>query len=87
MEEIKEMMDEEIIEEEMDEETEGRSGMPTGLAMLLGGGLALGAVAGFKKLKKVWSERKANKEMAGVVEPIKPDNDSEIVEADFNEVN
>lgn len=45
----------EVIEEES-------SGMSTGLAMLIGGGIALGAVALGKKLKKAWDKRKAQKE-------------------------
>lgn len=45
----------EVIEEES-------SGVSTGLAMLIGGGIALGAVALGKKLKKVWDKRKAQKE-------------------------
>lgn len=79
-------MDEEILEEEMDKETEGRSGLNTGLAMLLGGGLALGAVAGVKKLKKVWDKRKADKESAGVVEAVKPKDESEVIEVDSEEI-
>lgn len=73
------IMEEEILEEEMDKETEGRSGLNTGLAMLLGGGLALGAVAGVKKLKKVWDKRKADKELAGVVEAVKPEDEAEFI--------
>ena len=47
---------------------EGSSGMSTGLAMLIGGGIALGAVALGKKLKKVWDKRKAQKEPLPVIE-------------------
>lgn len=51
----------EVIEEE-------HSGMSTGLAMLIGGGLALGAVALGKKLKKVWAKRKAQTDASEVVD-------------------
>lgn len=39
------------------------SGISTGLAMLIGSGLTLAGLAGFKKLKKVWKKRKAKKEL------------------------
>ena len=59
-------------EEVMDE----RSGMPTGLAMLIGGGITL-AVAGVKKVKNVLDKRKAkNEEPVMVVS----DNENEIIE-------
>lgn len=70
----------EIIEEE-------HSGMSTGLAMLIGGGLALGAVALGKKLKKValgkklkkvWAKRKARADASEVV-------DGEVVNFDEND--
>ena len=61
-----------LVEEETDNEPEvieeESSGMSTGLAMLIGGGIALGAVALGKKLKKVWDKRKAQKELLPVIE-------------------
>lgn len=39
------------------------SGMSTGLAMAIGGILTAGAIAGGKKLKKVWDNHKAKKEL------------------------
>ena len=61
-----------LVEEETDNEPEvieeESSGMSTGLAMLIGGGIALGAVALGKKLKKVWDKRKAQKEPLPVIE-------------------
>lgn len=53
-----------------EEENETRSGMPTGLAMLIGSGITLAVIAGGKKLKKMWDKRKAEKEVQVVaVEP------------------
>lgn len=43
----------EVVEEE--------NGISTGLAMLIGSGLTLAAIAGVKKLKKVRENRKAKK--------------------------
>lgn len=55
-------------EEENEEimETNERSGMGTGLAMILGSGLTLAAIAGGKKLKKLWQERKTKKGQSDV---------------------
>ena len=62
MNENMEIMEVTPIEETNEEytETNENSGMGTGLAMLIGGGIALATVAGVKKLKKVWANRKAN---------------------------
>lgn len=56
-------------EEENEEimETNERSGMGTGLAMILGSGLTLAAIAGGKKLKKLWQERKTKKDKSDVI--------------------
>ena len=51
----------EEIENEETTAAEGESGLSTGLAMLIGGGLALAGAAGIKKLKKVIANRKAKK--------------------------
>lgn len=40
---------------------EVHSGMPTGAAMLIGGGLALAGIAGVKKLRKVLKNRNDKK--------------------------
>lgn len=40
----------------------GHSGMGTGLAMIIGSGLTLAAIAGGKKLKELWDKRKTKKE-------------------------
>ena len=63
-----EIMNNEVEFEEIENEetyvTEGETGISTGLAMLIGGGLALAGAAGFKKLKKVIADRKAKKAAA-----------------------
>lgn len=51
----------EVMETEEVTVAEGKTGIGTGLAMLIGGGLALAGAAGIKKLKKVIANRKAKK--------------------------
>jgi len=46
---------------ESTEVAEVHSGMPTGAAMLIGGGLALAGIAGVKKLRKVLKNRNDKK--------------------------
>lgn len=62
------IMNNEVEFEEIEtEETvvaDGETGISTGLAMLIGGGLALAGAAGIKKLKKVIANRKAKKAAA-----------------------
>lgn len=76
-------------EEENEEimETNENSGMGTGLAMILGGGLTLVAIAGGKKLKKLWDKRKAQKENSNVivVDPVSTNEDSNDSEENTNE--
>ncbi|MDD3204206.1 MAG: hypothetical protein PHS74_00500 [Lachnospiraceae bacterium] len=84
MEENENMETEVMIEES--EGTEKSSGMGTGLAMLIGSGLTLAAIAGGKKLKKVWDNRKIKKEKQAVVEDeFDDDFVDEEIEADENE--
>ena len=84
MEENENMETEVMIEES--EGTEKSSGMRTGLAMLIGSGLTLAAIAGGKKLKKVWDNRKIKKEKQAVVEDeFDDDFVDEEIEADENE--
>lgn len=51
-------------EEEKEEimESNEHSGKGTVLAMMIGGGLTLAAVAGGRKLKELWNKRKSKKE-------------------------
>lgn len=69
--------DEIEVVEEPEEVTDGRSGMPTGLAMLIGSGLTLAIVAGVKKAKKVFDKHKAKKEQPVMVVP---NDEDEIVD-------
>lgn len=67
------MENQEIIpyeEEEENMETNERSGIGTGLAMVIGGGLTLAAVAGAKKIKELWLKHREKKERSG--EPVEP---------------
>lgn len=76
-----------IMETEMTntepEYVEESSGMSTGLAMAIGGALALATAAGIKKLKKVWDKRKLKKELA---EDVEDSNVIDISEDDVEEV-
>ena len=47
---------------EVTDEAEEKSGMSTGLAMLIGGGITVGAIALGKAGKKVWAKIKAKKD-------------------------
>lgn len=69
MNENMEMMELTPYEEENEEimETNERSGMGTGLAMIIGSGLTLAAIAGGKKLKKLWDKHKTKKEQSEVI--------------------
>lgn len=62
--EIMEMNEVEVTEEP--EVVEEHTGIGTGLAMLIGSGLTLAAIAAVKKGKKVWERYKAKKEVAEV---------------------
>ena len=77
----------EVMEEmdviELPEEEESRSGLNTGLAMLIGGALALGAGVAVKKVVKIVKNRKAAKKLVTVddIDEIDDDfEDSEIEE-------
>ncbi|MEY8515363.1 hypothetical protein AALC25_00275 [Lachnospiraceae bacterium 29-84] len=41
---------------------DGETGMSAGLAMLIGSGLTLAAIAGIKAARKAWAKRKSNQE-------------------------
>ena len=51
----------EMTTELVESEESGRTGLGTGLAMLIGSGLTLAAVAGVRKARKVWKNHKAKK--------------------------
>lgn len=73
--ELMEMNDEVNTEEEVIEETH----MPTGLAMLIGSGITLAAIAGVKKGRKVWEKIKAKR-------ATQPTLDEEIVDTDYEAI-
>lgn len=72
--ENEEIYEPEIIEEAAEVETKS---LPTGLAMTIGGVLALAGFAGINKLRKVWRNHKAKKEMEVCDSIIFDDIDSE----------
>lgn len=49
--------------EEFGIEVEEKSGIGTGFAMIVGGVLAVAGIAGVKKLKEMWKNRKSKKEI------------------------
>ena len=61
---------------------EDEGGIGTGLAMLIGAGLAVAVVAGVKKVKKIVDNRKANKAIETLKVVKDPDNEEDI-EDDF----
>lgn len=65
---------------ESTEVAEVHSGMPTGAAMLIGGGLALAGIAGIKKLRKVLKNRKDKKYAEANVK-----EDDVVAEDDFDD--
>lgn len=53
-----------VVNDEVNEiSEESKSGMSTGVAMLIGGGITLAVTAGVKKLRKVLANKKAKKEV------------------------
>ncbi len=69
-------------------ETVENSGMNSGVAMLIGGALALSAVAGVKKLKKVWQKRKKKEDSSEKIVDDTFYDDEELAndESNFEEV-
>lgn len=63
-----EIMTNEVMNEEP-EVIEEKSGIGTGAAMLIGGLIVAGAIAGGKKLKAVWDDHKAKKEAKKTKDP------------------
>ena len=65
---------------ELSEEISEDSGLSTGVAMLIGSGLTLAGIAGWKALKKLWAKHKAKKEQTE-----KPIEAIEVNDAEENE--
>ncbi len=68
-----EVMDDVVVAEE-------KSGIGTGVAMLIGAGLTLVASAGVKLVKKKWADHKAKKEIR------KPDHEVLVEDEDIEEI-
>lgn len=71
MNENNEIMEMNEVNEEPEVIEEERSEMGTGLAMLIGAGLTIAAIAAVKKGRKVWAKIKAKKEAASETEESK----------------
>lgn len=54
----KDLMMEEVVEDAAEEIAKVKTGMSTPMAMLIGSGLTLAAIVGYKQLKKVIAKRK-----------------------------
>ena len=54
----KNLMMEEVVEDAAEEIAKVKTGMSTPMAMLIGSGLTLAAIVGYKQLKKVIAKRK-----------------------------
>lgn len=73
-----EKMELEVIEMEMEPETEEK-GISTGLAMAIGALLTAGGIAGVKGVKKLLAKRKANKDLE-VEDGFEDDFEEKVVE-------
>lgn len=68
MDENKDVMTTEEVNGEIEEMAADSGWSGFGLALLIGSGLTLAAVAGVKKAKKVWANHKAKKQFEAEVE-------------------
>ncbi|MCI9004420.1 MAG: hypothetical protein HFH39_04105 [Lachnospiraceae bacterium] len=71
-----------LVEVESGEES-GRTGLGTGLAMLIGSGLTLAAVVGVRKARKAWKNHKAKKAEEYVEEDF---DEEDAVDTEYEEV-
>lgn len=65
--EEKNLMMEEVVEDAAEEIAKAKTGMSTPMAMLIGSGLTLAAIVGYKQLKKVIAKRRAMEQEEPVV--------------------
>ena len=70
--------EEEQFEIEVVDECEKKTGLPTGLAMIIGSGITVAAYVAVKKLKRLWGKRKEENESVAEVGTV----EAEVVEAD-----
>lgn len=54
----KDLMMEEVVEDAAEEITKVKTGMSTPMAMLIGSGLTLAAIVGYKRLKKIIAKKR-----------------------------
>lgn len=83
--EEKNLMTEEVVEDAAEEIAKVKSGMSTPVAMLIGSGLTLAAIAGYKQLKKVIAKRRAEKAEFDHVLDAEFDEEPEDIEKDSEE--
>lgn len=76
--ELMEMNNEVNTEEEVIEDTH----MPTGLAMLIGSGITLAAIAGVKKGRKLWTKIKSKRDALKTTD----EADEECIDAEYEPV-
>lgn len=77
----KDLMMEEVVEDVAEEIAKVKTGMSTPIAMLIGSGLTLAAIVGYKQLKKVIAKRK----IMQYEEPDVVDSTATFVETDSEE--
>lgn len=77
----KNLMMEEVVEDAAEEIAKVKTGMSTPMAMLIGSGLTLAAIVGYKQLKKVIAKRKIMQSE----EPVVVDDTARDVETESEE--
>lgn len=63
----KDLMMEEVVEDAAEEIAKVKTGMSTPMAMLIGSGLTLAAIVGYKQLKKIIAKKRAMEQEDPVV--------------------
>lgn len=79
--EKKDLMMEEVVEDAAEEIAKVKTGMSTPMAILIGSGLTLATIVGYKRLKRVIVKRKTMKQE----KPMVIDGVATDVETDFEE--
>lgn len=77
----KDLMMEEVVEDAAEEIAKVKTGMSTPMAMLIGSGLTLAAIVGYKQLKKIIAKKRAMEQE----EPIVVDSTAMDVETESEE--
>ena len=63
----KDLMMKEVVEDAAEEIAKVKTGMSTPMAMLIGSGLTLAAIVGYKQLKKIIAKKRAMEQEESVV--------------------